>query len=313
MRSFLLVLSLGLGVFANIIIVKRNFTSPQISRPKSYTELRDGVVITSKPVNFDHHEVKIRKVKLCQVCKCGLASKNRIVGGEALTYNKYTWIVAMTYFGRYFCAGSLINDRYVVTAGHCTNGFQKENIQVHFLNYSRDKDSPLKRGVAAIKRYKGYNPKTLNNDISLVKLSSRVSLSDSLRPICLPEVGQSWGGYEAKAVGWGATRYQGKPVSTLHEVTVPIMTNAMCRNTVYGRRITKNMLCAGYVNGGKDACQGDSGGPLMVANNSVHSLAGIVSWGAGCAARGKPGVYTRVTKFIGWIEENTHDGCYCQE
>lgn len=79
---------------------------------------------------------------------------------------------------------------------------------------------------------------------------------------------------KAKAVGWGATHYQGKPVSTLHEVTVPIMTNAMCRNTVYGRRITKNMLCAGYVNGGKDACQGDSGGPLMVANNSIHSLAG---------------------------------------
>ncbi|RWS00825.1 hypothetical protein B4U80_07788, partial [Leptotrombidium deliense] len=65
------------------------------------------------------------------------------------------------------------------------------------------------------------------------------------------------------------------------------------------------MLCAGYVEGKRDACQGDSGGPLVHDIDGVTVQIGIVSYGEGCADVGKPGVYTNVAKLVPWIEEIT--------
>lgn len=40
------------------------------------------------------------------------------------------------------------------------------------------------------------------------------------------------------------------------EVTVKILSNKKCRESGYGpKKITDNMLCAGYDDGGKDSCQ----------------------------------------------------------
>ncbi|XP_030751742.1 trypsin-7-like [Sitophilus oryzae] len=113
------------------------------------------------------------------------------------------------------------------------------------------------------------------------------------------------------AVGWGATAQHGHVSTKLREVNVPIISNIDCRKTGYSNRITDNMICAGFPQGQKDSCQGDSGGPLHVINGSIHQIVGIVSWGEGCAQPNYPGVYTRVNRFITWIESNTRDACYC--
>lgn len=91
------------------------------------------------------------------------------------------------------------------------------------------------------------------------------------------------------------------------QVDVPLLGPVACRNTAYNAtEITDNMICAGFISGGKDACQGDSGGPLVVSDQqSGYRLTGIVSWGNGCALRHYPGVYTRVSRYIDWLEENT--------
>jgi hypothetical protein len=89
----------------------------------------------------------------------------------------------------------------------------------------------------------------------------------------------------------------------LMKVMVPIIANATCKQS-YGS-LTDNMLCAGYMEGGKDACFGDSGGPLVVPENPGWRLAGIVSFGYECALPNYPGVYVRVPRFVTWIEQQT--------
>ena len=96
----------------------------------------------------------------------------------------------------------------------------------------------------------------------------------------------------------------GSTSNTLQYVRVPAITNIAC-NAAYGGFITDSMLCAGYPNvGGKDACQGDSGGPYVCNDNGKAVIAGVVSWGNGCALADFPGVYARVTMVLSWIQSN---------
>ena len=91
---------------------------------------------------------------------------------------------------------------------------------------------------------------------------------------------------------------------TCQYVRVPVVTNADC-NSDYGGEITDSMMCAGYRGvGGKDACQGDSGGPLVCNDGGNAIIAGVVSWGFGCAAPQFPGVYSRTTHVLDWIIAN---------
>lgn len=77
---------------------------------------------------------------------------------------------------------------------------------------------------------------------------------------------------------------------------------------MYKKNLTESFLCAGWEEGGKDACQGDSGGPLMTEGpNERTMIVGVVSHGIGCGSPGYPGVYTRTTTYLDWIEKNTKE------
>jgi secreted trypsin-like serine protease len=107
--------------------------------------------------------------------------------------------------------------------------------------------------------------------------------------------------------GWGNTNAFGSSFpSKAQEVDVPYVTNQVCngRETAYTGMITDGMMCAGFSEGGKDACQGDSGGPIFMTQNGVATLTGVVSWGFGCAQPGSPGVYARVSHFLGYINND---------
>lgn len=114
---------------------------------------------------------------------------------------------------------------------------------------------------------------------------------------------------EAVITGWGLTDnyFWCLASETLQQVSVPIVSNHTCREAYSEETITDNMVCAGYSDGGKDTCHGDSGGPLMVQDGDTWHLAGITSWGQGCAEPGYYGVYTRISQFTDFIYEYMSD------
>uniref|UniRef100_A0A8C6XT02 Peptidase S1 domain-containing protein n=1 Tax=Naja naja TaxID=35670 RepID=A0A8C6XT02_NAJNA len=151
---------------------------------------------------------------------------------------------------------------------------------------------------AAIIVHPDYNSWLLDNDIMLINLEYPVTIDASVSPIALsngcPDVGTN-----CLISGWGNTLSNGVNYPDLLQcLNAPILSDEEC-NAAYPGQITPNMVCVGYLEGGKDSCQGDSGGPV-VCNGKLQ---GIVSWGIGCALPGYPGVYTKVCQYIGWIDK----------
>ncbi|MCL4160441.1 UNVERIFIED_CONTAM: hypothetical protein GTU68_058105 [Idotea baltica] len=104
--------------------------------------------------------------------------------------------------------------------------------------------------------------------------------------------------------GWGDTSSNGDPPTVLQSVSLSVVSDEDCR-AVYGSPdVEDSMLCAGGV-AGQGGCNGDSGGPLACLDSSGNTyLAGVGSWGYGCALDGYPAVFAEVSAFVSWIEDN---------
>ena len=231
---------------------------------------------------------------------------SRIVGGEPTTIEKNPWQVALIVTQNdgltYLCGGSIVAQKWVLTAAHC---FGESPDQSKALAIAGAEDfKPAWRAGSGIEServivHEGYNPQTHEHDLALVKLRSPpngkvIVLASQSLPI---PVGQ-----ELDVTGWGATREGGDTSNNLLIAHVPYTDTAICNGPQsYNGKISDDMLCAGRQQGGVDSCQGDSGGPLVWRRDGVPILVGVVSFGDGCARRLKYGVYTRVSSYNGWI------------
>lgn len=239
-------------------------------------------------------------------CVCGKSnSATKIVGGHATEANEYPWQVALVNKGSRFvyCGGALLNNRWVLTAAHCT---QEKVEQVllgnHVINSEEEEEIRMK--VSKMVVHPNFDRKSLNNDFALLKLQKDLDLDDlspEIRPVCLPTASDNqYKNVSAVVVGWGTTSSGGSQPNELQEVSVNTMSNSKC-NVKYDGEILKTMICAAGPN--KDSCQGDSGGPLVYNTGGYFELIGVVSWGYGCADAKYPGVYSRVTSVLDWINE----------
>ncbi|XP_062551516.1 trypsin-like [Armigeres subalbatus] len=262
-----------------------------------------------------------RKVPLskqnCPSCACGGADVNsRIIGGNQSDIRAYPWMAALYYQGQFTCGGSLINDRYILTAAHCVARSNAKQFEVFLrrINIRSTNPEMLQRKVASI-TLNHYQGARINNDVALLRLAEPVAIEPNLVPICLPDGSDSYVGRKAILIGWGTTA-NGALSDMLQQLIVPIMSNLECKRSGYFRfQITNRMMCAGYLEGGRDSCQGDSGGPLQLVNptSGRYEIVGVVSWGKECAQRNYPGVYARVTKFVAWAKSNSREACWCQQ
>lgn len=263
--------------------------------------------------NMEHENMVPMVVKEFSA-RAAAATTPRIVGGIEAKEGAWPWMVALVYAGRdshkgQFCGGALIDEQWIVTAAHCTEGLAPEEMEV-VLNTNNLADNSGERfTVNRIIEHENYNPYTNDSDIALLHLTEEavyetiplVQSSDPNR-LTVPMT-------RATAIGWGSTAYYGGyDPEELRQVTVLIVPPRIALRAYGVNGYTINMIAAGVPNGGKDTCSGDSGGPLMVLDSSGENwvLAGITSWGTGCARPGYPGVYTRVSRFTTWVE--THIG-----
>ncbi|KAL3278572.1 hypothetical protein HHI36_016118 [Cryptolaemus montrouzieri] len=145
-------------------------------------------------------------------------------------------------------------------------------------------------------------------------MDNPVDFTTTVQPACLPKKGFDYSGKDAVVAGWGRTGENALTSNTLQKVTLPVWTQEQCRNSDYGeRKISENMFCAGFPAGKQDSCRGDSGGPLHMNNikNGVMEIIGLVSWGRGCARPNLPGIYTKVTNYLDWVNVALDGECLC--
>ncbi|XP_035730813.1 proclotting enzyme-like [Vespa mandarinia] len=242
--------------------------------------------------------------------KNGNQDQERIVGGQNADPGEWPWISALFNAGRQFCGGSLIDDKHVLTAAHCVvnmNSWDVARLTVRLGDYNIKTNSEIRhveRRVKRVVRHRGFNSRTLYNDVAILTLSEPVEFTEQIRPICLPSGSKLYVGMTATVIGWGSLRESGPQPAILQEVSIPVWSNSECKFK-YGSAapggIVDSFLCAGRA--AMDSCSGDSGGPLMV-NDGRWTQVGIVSWGIGCGKGQYPGVYTRVTHFLPWIYKN---------
>ncbi|MBX3037140.1 MAG: trypsin-like serine protease [Anaerolineales bacterium] len=245
----------------------------------------------------------------------------RIVGGQLADPGEYPWQVALIgsnsddefYWGAgyQFCGGALIDPYWVLTAAHCVTEDDHSqspassiDIVAGLYNLEFPASGFQRKDVAQIIRHPNYDDLTFDHDIALMRLTSPVILGGSgataaaMIALAPADIG-SLANATSWVTGWGKTRVSPVEYPTqLHEVSLPIISNAQC--SLYWGGIIAGNICAG--NGtGKDSCSGDSGGPLVINQGGTWIHVGIVSSGA-AACGDYPGIYTRTSYYRSWID-----------
>ncbi len=224
-----------------------------------------------------------------------------------------------------FCAGTLIDERHVLTAGHCLVEDGNLRTRVSPTSFGVLAGTPVlnRNGIGraslvpveAMFVNPNFNVRTMRWDIAVLRLARPVT-NAPIQPLLSAD--------EAAALGVGGTSVNGLVAGwgdqdpdfedccfpfELYSASVPLHADATCQSNLAGAPYLsftpEFQLCAGRLGtGGRlgaDACQGDSGGPLYVDAAGGPRLAGVTSFGVGCGQR-YFGVYARSTTIIPWLQ-----------
>jgi trypsin len=250
---------------------------------------------------------------------------SKIVGGVDADHANFPFIVALGqkdgvgFFQ--FCGASLISDRWVLTAAHCSvdeegNALDPVALGLQALVGTDDLTAGGQRiDISEVIVHPSYVSVEKGFDVALWKLAEPVSLTTTLRTIDMLDAATTNLAADdvlATAMGWGALASGASGPAKLQVVHVPITNAQQCleaNQNVFEIDNFDTQICAGVLEGGIDTCQGDSGGPLVVRNsaNDRWFQAGITSYGFECAAPGFAGIYARVSALSDWVKTTTRE------
>ncbi|XP_051828096.1 polyserase-2-like [Antechinus flavipes] len=271
--------------------------------------------------------------------ECGRPLRqDRLVGGSNAPVAKWPWQVSVYKFGRQICGGSLISESWVVSAAHCflfpdtlipippeqftvVVGLHSQLSFMLNTEVSDGKHRIVK--VSDILIHENRTNIDRGNDIALLHLAEPVNFTEYVQPICLPRANHSFPhGASCWATGWGNVQEKGESPRglILQQLELKIVGPKECQclynsNGPYNitEEILPSMLCAGYKEGKRGPCQGDSGGPLVCEEQGQWFLAGITSFGHGCARRNRPGIFVNVAAFEDWIRDRVEGAAFPEQ
>ncbi|XP_011863984.1 PREDICTED: uncharacterized protein LOC105559932 [Vollenhovia emeryi] len=302
-----------------------NREANQLPAPQPQTSTRNNMV---RPLQLDGSRGSVAQAKCAEV----LALNSElpppetyysitVVGGEEAGAKEFPHMAAVGFDGpngiSWLCGGSLISSKIVLTAAHCTWTFEWGSatwVRLGDLNLVQTNDTAMPQTIAIEERIRhpNYTSPLEYHDIAILRLKTDATYNAFVRPACLPF---TWPdvreGDRTIAVGWGRVDWTADTGSDdLLKVYISLVPHESCNATYFDNGSTVQLtsgivnewqICAGEE--GKDTCQGDSGGPLLV-NNEAHkcmfTVVGVTSLGRLCGII--PGVYTRVSHYIPWIE-----------
>ncbi|KAL3290218.1 hypothetical protein HHI36_023577 [Cryptolaemus montrouzieri] len=274
-------------------------------------------VVQAIPLLTDTEVVNI------QVEKCGNNGVPLIVGGAPADPGEFPFMAVLGFDSEngieWRCGATLISEFYIITAAHCTfsrDANQPVVVRLGSTDLTKFDTRQADHRIANIIAHPNYTFPQGYNDIALIKLRSKVTFTEYIRPACL-YTSYSEPPPQCIATGFGKEEFAAADITNkLMKVALNIYNNSKCartfanENRVYPRGIVSTMICAGEINGGRDTCQGDSGGPLLVTEKRNHCkfyLIGITSTGKSCGEVNTPAIYTKVSEYLSWIEDIVWD------
>ncbi|MGW5738112.1 MULTISPECIES: S1 family peptidase [Streptomyces] len=236
------------------------------------------------------------------------AADSIVIGGSTVRVADSPWVVALSSRDRFggtrsgqFCGGVVVGRSTVLTAAHCL-GEEVLGVRLNQMSDLKviagrdDLGTSQGREIAVSKAEVNpeYDSFSNSGDVAVLTLASPLPQGSVLAMAGAGDPAYE-PGTRAAVYGWGDTTGSGDYARALHSAQVRVLPDSTCK-TAYpgnsdGTYTAESMLCAGELEGGRDACQGDSGGPLVARGR----LIGLVSWGSGCGQAGSPGVYTRIS------------------
>ncbi|XP_077284928.1 CLIP domain-containing serine protease B4-like [Arctopsyche grandis] len=253
--------------------------------------------------------------------------------GQQVERGDFPWHIALYLYSMnklsisYHCGGTLMSNSIVITAAHCVTAHNAPMAPNRFAIalgkfdlYSKEPGAIIIK-VSQVIVHENYGYTSLQNDIALLLLETKVNYNEYIQPVCMWEEAntnkQSVFNVVGKVPGWGKNERE-ELSQYLYAASVPIVDDLICfqsHEAFYSKYLTNKTICAGYPRGnGTNVCNGDSGGGLVIPITQSDQkvswyLRGIVSVAIAKANEKSCdpnyyAIYTDVPQYIKWISNN---------